>query len=109
MVRAMRITVDYSEEAPHDGLVRNTPLQNCFSILNHLCWSGEYQPRNFRSKMAMFYLHLRNIVILITIASNGNIQMKDKTSPLDEPGMTPPPVLPHAGDTFPHTAGACLD
>lgn len=88
----MRITVDYSEEAPHDGLVRNTPLQNCFSILNHLCWNGEYQPHNFRSKMAMFYLHLRNIVILITIASNGNIQMKDKTSPLDEAGMPRRPV-----------------
>ncbi|KAK8872909.1 RNA polymerase II mediator complex subunit Sin4 [Apiospora arundinis] len=85
MVRLMRISIDYSEEAHHDSLVRNNLLQLCLSTLNNLGWNGEYQPRNFRGKLSMFALHLRNIVILITIASNGSIQLKNNTSPLDEP------------------------
>jgi mediator of RNA polymerase II transcription subunit 16, fungi type len=85
MVRMMRISVDYSEEAHHDNLVRNNLLQLCLSTLNHLGWNGEFQPRGFRSKMAMFALNLRNIVILITIANNAPGHMKDRT-PLDEPG-----------------------
>ncbi|KAH8676246.1 RNA polymerase II mediator complex subunit Sin4 [Xylariales sp. PMI_506] len=84
MVRMMRIAVDYSEDSHHDGLVRNNLLQLCLSTLNHLGWNGEFQPRSFRSKMAMFALNLRNIVILITIASNTPSHMKDRT-PLDEP------------------------
>ncbi|KAI0126017.1 RNA polymerase II mediator complex subunit Sin4 [Xylariales sp. AK1849] len=84
MVRMMRISVDYSEESHHDNLVRNNLLQLCLSTLNHLGWNGEFQPRNFRSKMSMFALNLRNIVILITIANNGPGHMKDRT-PLDEP------------------------
>lgn len=83
----MRVQVDYSEEAHHDSLVRNQLLQLCFSTLNHLGWNGEFQPRNFRSKMAMFALNLRNIVILITIANNAPGHMKHMT-PLDEPGET---------------------
>ncbi|KAK8089694.1 mediator of RNA polymerase II transcription subunit 16 [Apiospora hydei] len=85
MCRLMRISVDYSEEAHHDSLVRNNLLQLCLSTLNNLGWNGEYQPRTFRGKLSMFALHLRNIVILITIASNGSIQLKNNTSPLDEP------------------------
>ncbi|KAK7969623.1 mediator of RNA polymerase II transcription subunit 16 [Apiospora saccharicola] len=85
MCRLMRISVDYSEEAHHDSLVRNNLLQLCLSTMNNLGWNGEYQPRNFRGKLSMFALHLRNIVILITIASNGSIQLKNNTSPLDEP------------------------
>ncbi|KAK8126437.1 uncharacterized protein PG998_002196 [Apiospora kogelbergensis] len=85
MIRLMRVSIDYSEEAHHDSLVRNHLLQLCLSTLNNLGWNGEYQPRNFRGKLSMFALHLRNIVILITIASNGSIQLKNNTSPLDEP------------------------
>lgn len=92
MVRLMRISIDYSEEAHHDSLVRNNLLQLCLSTLNNLGWNGEYQPRNFRGKLSMFALHLRNIVILITIASNGSIQLKNNTSPLDEPGKTRYPL-----------------
>lgn len=86
MVRMMRIAVDYSEDAQHvsDNLVRNNMLQMCLSTLNHLGWKGEYKVRSFRSKLSMFALNLRNIVILITIASNGSINVKDRT-PLDEP------------------------
>ncbi|ORY62102.1 RNA polymerase II mediator complex subunit Sin4 [Pseudomassariella vexata] len=84
MVKMMRIAVDYSEEAPHDNLVRNNMLQLCLSTLNHLGWRGEYQPRTFHSKLSMLALNLRNIVILITIASNGPGIAKDR-SPLDEP------------------------
>ncbi|KAI1859795.1 hypothetical protein JX265_010244 [Neoarthrinium moseri] len=82
IVRMMRIAVDYSEEAHHDALVRNQLLQMCFSTLSHFGWNGNFQPRAFSGKMAMFALNLRNIVILITIASNGH--MKERT-PLDEP------------------------
>lgn len=84
MVRMMRVPIDYSEEPHHDTLVRNQLLQLCFSVLNHLGWNGEFQERSFRSKMAMFALNLRNIVILITIANNAPGHMKN-TTPLDEP------------------------
>lgn len=84
MVRMMRVQVDYSEEPHHDTLVRNQLLQLCLSVLNHLGWNGEFQERSFRSKMAMFALNLRNIVILITIANNAPGHMKHMT-PLDEP------------------------
>lgn len=95
MVRMMRVQVDYSEESHHDNLVRNQLLQLCLSTLNHLGWKGEFQPRSFRSKMAMFALNLRNIVILITIANNAPGHMKHMT-PLDEPGETNTqfPLLP---------------
>ncbi|KAK9777004.1 putative Mediator of RNA polymerase II transcription subunit 16 [Seiridium cardinale] len=84
MVRMMRVQVDYSEEAHHDSLVRNQLLQLCLSTLNHLGWNGEFQARGFRSKMAMFALNLRNIVILIAIANSVPANMKHMT-PLDEP------------------------
>jgi len=90
----MRVSIDYSEEAHHDSLVRNHLLQLCLSTLNNLGWNGEYQPRNFCGKLSMFALHLRNIVILITIASNGSIQLKNNTSPLDEPGKPSVPPQP---------------
>jgi mediator of RNA polymerase II transcription subunit 16 len=81
----MRVTVDYSEESHHDSLIRNNLLQMCLSTLNHLGWNGEYKPRTFRSKMSMFALNLRNIMILITIAHSVPGHMKERT-PLDEPG-----------------------
>ncbi|KAH8201562.1 hypothetical protein TruAng_004254 [Truncatella angustata] len=86
MVRMMRVQVDYSEESHHDSLVRNQLLQLCLSTLNHLEWNGEFQPRGFRSKVAMFGLNLRGIVILITIANNAPVHMKNMT-PLDEPDL----------------------
>jgi mediator of RNA polymerase II transcription subunit 16, fungi type len=91
MVRMMRVQVDYSEEPHHDTLVRNQLLQLCLSVLNHLGWNGEFQERSFRSKMAMFALNLRNIVILITIANNAPGHMKHMT-PLDEPGKYSTPA-----------------
>lgn len=86
IVRMLKIAVDYSEEAHHDQLVRNNNLQLCLSILNHLGFQGELQPRSFGGKFAMLALNVRNIVILISIASNTPPQMKDKLNPLDEPG-----------------------
>ncbi|KAK3330204.1 mediator complex subunit 16-domain-containing protein [Apodospora peruviana] len=85
MMTALKIPVDYSEDAHHDQLVRNHNLQLCLSILNHLGFRGEFQPRSFGSKFAMLGLNVRNIVILITIASNMPNTLKEKLSPLDEP------------------------
>lgn len=47
---------------------------------------GELQPRSFGGKFAMLALNIRNIVILITIANNTPMNMRDKFNPLDEPG-----------------------
>ncbi|KAI1485217.1 RNA polymerase II mediator complex subunit Sin4 [Biscogniauxia mediterranea] len=85
MVHITRITIDYSEEIPHDHLIRNNTLQQCFSILNHLGWNGEFQPRHLRSKLAMVALNLRNIVILVSLSSNSQNATKGQPSPLDEP------------------------
>ncbi len=43
------------------------------------------QPRSFGGKLAMLALNVRNIVVLITVASNSPMSMKEKLSPLDEP------------------------
>ncbi|KAM7209300.1 mediator of RNA polymerase II transcription subunit 16 [Naviculisporaceae sp. PSN 640] len=85
LVQMLKIAVDYSEEAHHDQLVRNHNLQLCLSILNHLGFRGEFQPRSFGGKFAMLTLNVRNIVILITIANNMPLKVKEKLSPLDEP------------------------
>src|SRR5689334_12071395 len=82
----LKITVDYSEEAHHDSLVRNNNLQLCLSILTHLGFRGEHQPRTFGGKFANIALNVRNIVILITIASNTTTTKSLTLSPLDEPG-----------------------
>lgn len=87
MVNMFRIPVDYSEEAHHDQLVRNSLLQLCLSILNHLGFRGDFQPRSFGGKFAMLALNVRNIVVLITIASNTPVNLKEKLNPLDEPDV----------------------
>ena len=87
MIRILKINVDYSEEAHHDQLVRNNTLHICLSILNHLGFRGELKPRSFYSKFSMLALNMRNIVVLITVASNTPGNLKDKINPLDEPGM----------------------
>ncbi|KAK3372390.1 mediator complex, subunit Med16 [Podospora didyma] len=85
IVKLLKFSVDYSEESHHDQLVRNHHLQLCLSILNHLGFRGEFEPRSFGGKFAMLALNVRNIVILITIASNTPINLKGQLSPLDEP------------------------
>jgi mediator of RNA polymerase II transcription subunit 16, fungi type len=82
----LKVTVDYSEEAHHDSLVRNNNLQLCLSILNHLGFRGQFRPRTFGGKFASLALNIRNIVILITIASNTPVTLKQTLSPLDEHG-----------------------
>ncbi|KAI0206278.1 RNA polymerase II mediator complex subunit Sin4 [Astrocystis sublimbata] len=85
LVQIMRITVDYSEDLPHDHLIRNQQLQLCFSIFNHLGWNGEYNARHFRSRLFTLALSLRNVVILITLASSAPSAVRAASSPLDEP------------------------
>ncbi|GJC99681.1 RNA polymerase II mediator complex subunit Sin4 [Colletotrichum higginsianum] len=84
IVRMLKIPVDYSEDTHHDSLVRNSSLQMCLSILNHLGYKGMFQPRSFGGKFAMLALNARNVVILITIASNTPATIREKLSPLDE-------------------------
>lgn len=78
--------MDYSEEAQHESLMRNSVLHSCLSIMNGLGFRGETQARSFQSKFAMVGLTVRNMVILITLASNPPNAVKDRMSPLDEPG-----------------------
>ncbi|TGJ83697.1 hypothetical protein E0Z10_g5062 [Xylaria hypoxylon] len=85
LVQILRITVDYSEDVPHDHLIRNQHLQFCFSIFNHLGWSGEFNARHFRSKLSTLALSLRNTVILVSLASSAPSAVRAASSPLDEP------------------------
>lgn len=82
----LKVAFDYSEETHHDKLVRNVQLQMCLSIINHLGFHGQYRPRTFGSKFSALALNARNIVILVTIASNTPPNIREKISPLDEPG-----------------------
>lgn len=86
----LKIPVDYSEDGHHDPLFRNGHLQLCLSILKHMGFKGEFEPRSFGGKFAMLALSLRNVVVLITLASSTPVHLKDKLSPLDEHG-TPCP------------------
>ena len=89
----LKIPVNYAEESHHDSLVRNTSLQLCLSILSHLGFQGEFRPRSFSGKFATLALNARNVVILITIASNTPINIREKLSPLDENGECYPSDL----------------
>ncbi|KAI1817793.1 RNA polymerase II mediator complex subunit Sin4 [Poronia punctata] len=84
-VQITRMSTDYSEDIPHDYLIRNQNLQICFSIFNHLGWNGEFQPRHFRSKMASLVLNVRNTVIIVSLASSAPSSVKAASTPLDEP------------------------
>ncbi|KAK5990781.1 Mediator of RNA polymerase II transcription subunit 16-like protein [Cladobotryum mycophilum] len=84
IIKILKIQVDYSEELHHDSLMRNASLQSCLSIMNSLGFRGELKPRTFQSKFAMVELNVRNVVILITLASNTPVTVREKMSPLDE-------------------------
>jgi mediator of RNA polymerase II transcription subunit 16, fungi type len=86
VVNMLKISVDYSEEAHHDSLMRNSNLQMMLSLVNHLGFHGQYKPRSFCGKFAWLALNARNIIILVTLASNNTIMIKEKRSPLDEAG-----------------------
>ncbi|KAK4154621.1 hypothetical protein C8A00DRAFT_14256 [Chaetomidium leptoderma] len=85
MVNMLKIVVDYSEEAHHDQLVRNTLLQLCLSVLNHLSFRGDFKPRSYGGKFAMLALNVRNIFVVITVASNSPMGLEKKLVPLDDP------------------------
>lgn len=88
--RILKVTVDYSEEAHFDVLIRNTAIQLSLSIQNSLGFRGEFNPRTFGGKLAWLVLQLRNIVVLVTMAANVNIPQgphNEKTSPLEDPGL----------------------
>ncbi len=85
MIGMLKIVVDYSEETHHDQLVRNSLLQLCLSILNHLSFRGDFKPRSLDNKFAMLALSVRNIFVVITVASNTPMGFKEKLNPLDDP------------------------
>lgn len=85
LVRILKLQVDYVDETQHDALMRNAQLQACFSIMSSLGFKGEFTPRTFQSKFANVNLNIRNVVILISLASNTPVSVKEKMSPLDEP------------------------
>ncbi|KAI0128050.1 RNA polymerase II mediator complex subunit Sin4 [Hypoxylon sp. NC0597] len=86
LTQLMKITVDYTEDAPHDHLIKNSALQMCFSIMNYLGWKGDLKPRQALGKLSMLALNIRNIVIMITLSSNViPINTKSTMTPLDEP------------------------
>lgn len=90
----MKIAVDYTEDAPHDHLIKNNVLQMCLSIMNYLGWRGNFQPRQAWGKLSMIALNLRNIVIMITLSSNNITVNKNLMTPLDESGKSSlPPFL----------------
>jgi mediator of RNA polymerase II transcription subunit 16 len=84
LIRILKIQVDFTEDTSHE-MMRNGNLQACLSIMHSLGFKGESQPRSFQSKFAMLCLNVRNVVMLISIASNTSI-VREKVSPLDEPG-----------------------
>ncbi|KAF4503427.1 mediator of rna polymerase ii transcription subunit 16 [Fusarium agapanthi] len=85
LIRILKIQIDYSEEIHHDSLVRNGSLQYCLSIMNALGFRGNFHPRSFQGKFSMLFLNVRNVVVLITIASNTPVTVREKLSPLDDP------------------------
>ncbi|KAF4464866.1 mediator of rna polymerase ii transcription subunit 16 [Fusarium albosuccineum] len=85
LIRILKIQIDYSEDTHHDALVRNGSLQYCLSIMNALGFRGEFNPRSFQGKFSMLTLNIRNVVVLVTIASNTPLTVREKLSPLDEP------------------------
>ncbi|KAF4455021.1 mediator of rna polymerase ii transcription subunit 16 [Fusarium austroafricanum] len=85
LIRILKIQIDYSEDTHHDSLVRNGSLQYCLSIMNALGFRGDFSPRSFQGKFSMLLLNVRNVVVLITIASNTPVTVREKLSPLDDP------------------------
>lgn len=88
--RILKTTLDYSEEQHYDVLIRNTSIQLILCIQNSLGFRGEFNPRTFPGKFSWLVLQLRNIVVLVSMASNLNVpggaNPNEKTSPLDDPG-----------------------
>lgn len=70
--------------------MRNSPLQSCLSIMSSIGFRGETRRRSFQSKFAIISLNMRNVVILITLASNTPMNIREKMSPLDEHGEIDP-------------------
>jgi mediator of RNA polymerase II transcription subunit 16 len=89
----LKAPIDYSEEQHADLLIRNSTLQLFHSIQSSLGFRGEFEPRSFPGKLSWLVLQLRNIVVLVTMAANLGVRgdgpnPNEKTSPLDDPGMT---------------------
>ena len=85
IIGMLKIVVDYSEESHHEQLVRNSLLQLCLSILNHLNFRGDFKPRSLDGKFALLALSVRNIFVVITVATNTPMGFKEKLNPLDDP------------------------
>jgi mediator of RNA polymerase II transcription subunit 16 len=87
--RILKVHVDYSEESHYDVLIRNTTIQLCLSIQNSLGFQGDFRPRTFSGKFSWIVLHLRNLVVVVTMAANMKVkgQNNEPSSPLEDPGL----------------------
>ncbi len=85
IVGMLKVVVDYSEDAHHDQLVRNTLLQLCLGVLNHLGFRGDFKPRSHDAKFASLAMGVRNMFVVITVANNIPPGIKEKLNPLDDP------------------------
>ncbi|KAF3764967.1 hypothetical protein M406DRAFT_258748 [Cryphonectria parasitica EP155] len=86
VVNTLGVNIDYSEGNPQDQLPRNGYLHFIMSVLNHFGFQGDFRPRSFSGRFIGLGLSLRNIIILITMATNApNERMREKINPLDDP------------------------
>ncbi|QSZ30359.1 hypothetical protein DSL72_004882 [Monilinia vaccinii-corymbosi] len=88
LAKILKVTVDYSEEAHYDVLIRNTTIQLFLTIQHSLGFKGHFKTRKFAGKFSWLILQLRNIVVVVTMAANVKVPgpTHEKIStPLDDP------------------------
>lgn len=87
VVFMLSANVDYSEATTQDQLPRNAQLHYVMSIINHFGFHGDFKPRTFGGKFISLSMSLRNIYILLVMASSAlNDRIREKINPLDDPG-----------------------
>ncbi|PSR99439.1 RNA polymerase II mediator complex subunit Sin4 [Coniella lustricola] len=86
VVFMLNTNVDYTDASSQDQLPRNVQLHYVMSILNHFGFRGDFKPRTFGGKFISLSMSLRNIYILLVMASSAlNDRMREKINPLDDP------------------------
>ncbi|KAL2199805.1 mediator complex, subunit Med16 [Corynascus similis CBS 632.67] len=87
IVNMLKVAVDYSENAHHEQLAKNTPLQQCLGIISHLSFRGDFKPRSRGGRFAMLALGVRSAFVVITVAINTPMNMKEKVILMDDPDV----------------------
>lgn len=87
--RNMNFSVDYSDEAHHDTLIRNPSVQLSLIVQYSLGFNGDTQPRSFGANIAWISLQARNCVVLMTMASSMKVPdpgPQKRIAILEDPG-----------------------